>query len=94
MAPTTTAKLQQFRANSREMTQVKSSTVAAKKHEILHRFMAVVVSRAFRKSLSLASQARMDPLSRDRCSNAPVALCFSEYRKIGDAPEQFKSRYV
>ena len=29
--------------------------------------------------LSSVAQARLDPLSRERCSNTPVALCFPEY---------------
>ena len=33
-------------------------------------------------SIVLVAQARLDPLSRDRCSNTPVAmLCFSGCRK-------------
>ena len=32
--------------------------------------------------LMVVCQARLDPLSRDRCSNVPVALCFSGYRKL------------
>ena len=47
VALTTTAKLQQVRANSREMTSQKLN----EEHEILRRFMAVVVSSAFKSSL-------------------------------------------
>ena len=32
--------------------------------------------------LCLVSQARLDALSRDKCSNAPVAPCFSGNRKL------------
>ena len=68
MALTTTAKLPQFRANSREMTtfaqscsdrqmqrprseKLETAQLLQNVHEILRRFMAVVVSSAFRKSL-------------------------------------------
>ena len=44
----TAAKLQQVRANSREMTSQKLN----EGHEILRRFMAVVVSSAFKNSLT------------------------------------------
>ena len=47
VALTTAAKLQQVRANSREMTSQKLN----EEHEILRRFMAVVVSSAFWDSL-------------------------------------------
>ena len=47
VALTTAAKLQQVRANSREMTSQKLN----EEHEILRRFMAVVVSSAFWASL-------------------------------------------
>ena len=47
VALTTAAKLQQVRANSREMTSKKLN----EEHEILRRFMAVVVSSAFWGSL-------------------------------------------
>ena len=43
VALTTAAKLQQVRANSREMTSQKLN----EEHEILRRFMAVVISSAF-----------------------------------------------
>ena len=46
MALTAAAKLQQVRANSREMTSQKLN----EEHEILRRFMAVVVSSAFKNS--------------------------------------------
>ena len=48
VALTTAAKLQKVRANSREMTSQKLN----EEHEILRRFMAVVVSSAFRDSLT------------------------------------------
>ena len=47
VALTTAAKLQKVRANSREMTSQKLN----EEHEILRRFMAVVVSSAFKNSL-------------------------------------------
>ena len=47
IALTTAAKLQQVWANSREMTSQKLN----EEHEILRRFMAVVVSSAFKNSL-------------------------------------------
>ena len=49
VALTTAAKLQKVRANSREMTSQKLN----EEHEILRRFMAVVVSSAFRDSLKI-----------------------------------------
>ena len=69
IALTTTAKLQQLRANSREMTtfaescndremqrpwndELETAQLLQNVHEILRRFMAVVVSIAFRKSLA------------------------------------------
>ena len=74
-ALTTTAKLRQLRANSREMTTSaescndremqrpwndKSETqqLPLELHEILRRFMAVVVSSAFRKSLNYWGRKR------------------------------------
>ena len=50
VALTTAAKLQQVRANSREMTSQKLN----EEHAILRRFVAVVVSSAFKNSLILA----------------------------------------
>ena len=50
VALTTAAKLQKVRANSREMTSQKLN----EEHEILRRFMAVVVSSAFWDSLILS----------------------------------------
>ena len=38
---------------------------------------------------SLVAQARLDPppsIARDRCGNAPVALCFSGYPKLSPIP--------
>ena len=33
-------------------------------------------------ALGLCGPAEIGPMSRDRCSNAPVALCSSGYRKL------------
>ena len=71
VALTAAAKLQQVRANSREMTSRKLN----EEHEILRRFMAVVVSSAFKNSLKCLLLWRIAQLSRDTLQNGASHKC-------------------